>query len=616
MRVSVTWCAALVCVLATVPFGGALATARRPQPAAAAGGPPNPGEAPVRIDAVVTDRQGRPILDLQPSDFELFENGASRSFTTVELRSAAAHAAAAPIETEADELRAAGEPGTRVFAFFMDEFHVTAGENADRARDAVAKFVDEQLQPQDLALVMKPLDPVTGLRFTRDRTVLRAALAGFTGRKGDLTPRSAFEEQYIGRAPAAVAAARAQIVTAGLRELTLRFGELQPDRGVVVLLSEGFPRGAAVTRGARGQDLQGVVRASSRFHLSMYTFNPAAAAAADAPDTARETAGATLQWLAAQTGGQAVLEAGDLAAGFGRMAHDLASYYALTYTPAQADGRFHAVEVRTKRKNVEVRARPGYWAALGGEWRALLTAGSTPPVSMRALHRSALVDTWVGLAPDAAGRTRMVVTWEPGATTASPPHIVVVQARAAGGAEIFNGQVAAVQASSGAQADSARFEVPKGRVELDLSILDMTGKVLDVERRDVDVPDLRSQKRGPVLLFPEVLRARTLRDFRTALTNPDAAPSSARVFARGDRLLIRVPAYDSSGVVVHVSARVLNEWGQPMRDIDPAAGGSAIGMTQFVLPLNWLGPGQYLIELAGSNANGTVKERIAFTVRG
>jgi hypothetical protein len=191
-----------------------------------------------------------------------------------------------------------------------------------------------------------------------------------------------------------------------------------------------------------------------------------------------------------------------------------------------------------------------------------------------------------------------------------------VQARSAGGAEIFNGQVAAVQASSGAQADSARFEVPKGRVELDLSILDMTGKVLDVERRDVDVPDLRSQKRGPVLLFPEVLRARTLRDFRTALTNPDAAPSSARVFARGDRLLIRVPAYDSSGVVVHVSARVLNEWGQPMRDIDPAAGGSAIGMTQFVLPLNWLGPGQYLIELAGSNANGTVKERIAFTVRG
>jgi hypothetical protein len=53
-----------------------------------------------------------------------------------------------------------------------------------------------------------------------------------------------------------------------------------------------------------------------------------------------------------------------------------------------------------------------------------------------------------------------------------------------------------------------------------------------------------------------------------------------------------------------------------MRDIDPAAGGNAIGMMQFVLPLNWLGPGQYLIELAGSNANGTVKERVAFTVRG
>ena len=179
-----------------------------------------------------------------------------------------------PIETEQDEERAARQKGTRVFAFFLDEFHVSPGASTDRVRDALARFVDEKLRPQDLAIVMRPLDSVTAIRFTRDRARLHGAIAGFTGRKGDYAPRTPFEEQYIGRAPATVSTARRQIVNAGLRELTMRMGELNADRGVVVLVSEGFPRDSPSPRG-RIQDLQGVVRASSRFHLAVYTINPA-----------------------------------------------------------------------------------------------------------------------------------------------------------------------------------------------------------------------------------------------------------------------------------------------------------------------------------------------------
>jgi hypothetical protein len=158
--------------------------------------------------------------------------------------------------------------------------------------------------------------------------------------------------------------------------------------------------------------------------------------------------------------------------------------------------------------------------------------------------------------------------------------------------------------------------VPAGRVELDLTILDIQGTVLDTDARDFDVPDLRSQKRGPVLLAPEVVRARTLRDFNTASADPDAAPSSVRTFARGDRLLIRVPAFDASGASVQVTAKVLNELGQPMRTIDATVGTLRDGMTQFALPLAWLVPGAYQIELLGSNANGAVRERLAFRVTG
>jgi VWFA-related protein len=617
--IPVKWCVALIGLVTAAPPGQAFTSARQDRaaeaPAGAAGGLQNPADTPLRIDAVVTDQQGRPILNLRPSDFELLENGAPRPLTSVELRTPARPdtAAARPIETEEDEERAARQPGTRVFAFLLDEFHVAPGANAERARAAVSRFIDEQLQPQDLALVMRPLDAVTGIRFTRDRTALHAAIAELSFRKGDLAPRSAFEEQYIGHGPAAVAAARVQIVTAALRELTLRLGDLQADRGVVVLVSEGFARETAAPRGTRVQDLQGVVRASSRFHLALYTFNPGEPGAKPADDT-REAA--TLEWLAAQTGGRAVLPGEDLAAGFDRLSRDLAAYYAITYRPEKADGRFHPIELRAGRRNVELRARPGYWAPLGGEWRALVSAASISPISRRALHRSTIIDTWVGLASDAAGRVRMVISWEPRPGTVSPPRVVAIKARTPAGAELFTGRVAPVQAGTRAEADSARFNVPTGRVELDMSILDMQGKVLDTEVRDFEVPDLQSQKRGPVLLFPELVRARTLRDFQTAVADPDAAPSSARVFARGDRLLIRVPVYDSSGTAVQVSARVLNELGQPMRDIDSAGGAGANGVAQFALPLSWLGPGQYLIEVAGANANGTVRERVAFRVRG
>jgi VWFA-related protein len=592
--------------------GSASSSPQQPAPDAAAR--PASEVPSIRIDAVVTDAKGRPILDLRPSDFEILENGSTRPIGAVELRTLPrAGAAATPIETEGDEERAAREKGTRVFAFFLDEFHVSPGASTDRVRDALRRFVDEKLRPQDLAVALRPLDSVTGIRFTRDRTLLHGAIAGFAGRKGDFAPRSSFEEQYIGRAPATVSAARRQIVNAGLRELTMRMGELDADRGVVVLVSEGFPRDSPAPRG-RIQDLQGVVRASSRFHLAVYTVNPAAPAEDLATADERERAVSTLRWLAAQTGGRAI-EAEGLTAGLADMAHDLESYYALTYQPAQADGRFHAVEVRAKRRNAQLRSRPGYWAPLSGESRAMMSGSTIAPISRRALRRSTLIDAWIGLVPDTNGRARMVLTWEPRRSTVSPD-VVTVKARTSKGAALFDGQVRRVGSGSGEAGDSARFDVPAGRVEVDLAILDIAGKVLDTDVRDFDVPDLRSQKRGPVLLAPEVVRARSLRDFNTASANPDATPSSVRTFARGDRLLIRVPAFDTSGASVQVTAQVLNARGQPMRAIDATAGTVREGITQFALPLAWLVPGAYQIELLGANANGAVRERLAFRVTG
>ena len=198
---------------------------------------------PVRLDVIVTTAAGAPLTDLARGDFELRENGIVRPISAVELRLAkSASPDASPIDSPEDEQRAARTPGTRVFAFVLDEFHVAPGAASERVRDSVARFAATHLRPGDLAAAIKPLDPMGRVRFTRDRAALAAAIGSFDGRKGDYAARTAFEEQFIGHAPATVEAARAQIVAAGLRDISLRLGELGADRAVVVLVSEGFAR--------------------------------------------------------------------------------------------------------------------------------------------------------------------------------------------------------------------------------------------------------------------------------------------------------------------------------------------------------------------------------------
>jgi len=602
----------LIVPLALLPHDGVVVAGQR-EPAAA-----SPEIAAVRIDAIVTDSNGRPILGLRPSDFELFENGVSRPIQAAELRTLPKDAGTAEaVPRAADDERLARQPGTRVFAFFLDEFHVSPGAGTDRARAAINEYIDQNLQPQDLAVVMKPLDNVTAIRFTRDRAALHGAVDGFTGRKGDYAPRTQFEEQYIGRTPGAVSVARRQIVTSGLRELSLRLGELQADRGVIVLVSEGFPReGGPTGRASRLPDLLGLVRASSHYHVAVYTFNPSTPDEDASPASERDRAAAMLQWLAEQTGGRTI-DAAATIGGLARLKHDLETYYTLTYQPAMEDGRFHTLEVKANRRDAVVHTASGVWTPLGSEWRSAIAAASSGlSVSRRALRRSPLIDAWVGLVRDASGRTQLVISWEPRARGVSAPQVVAVTARTSAGAVLFDGRLGQVNSGSKVPSDSARFDVLTGRVEIDMTIYDAAGKNLDTDARDFDVPDLRRQKSGPVLLAPEVVRSRTLREYQNATTNPDVAPASARTFARGDRLLIRVPAFDMSGTDVQVTAKVLNAMGQPIRDIDALVASPRDGIAQFGLPLSWLVPGEYQIELTGANTNGSVKTRISFKLTG
>ena len=561
---------------------------------------PEPTARIVKMDAVVTDKRGRPISNLHAADFALVENGVAQRILAVEP---------------------AG--GDRVVALLLDEFHVSAGANTTRVRDAALRFVNEQLRPGDRLVVLKPLDSITNIQFSRERDAARHAIETFSGRKGNYTALSEFEEKYIGRSPEAVQAARVQIVLSGLRALTSSIGELGAGRSAIVVVSEGFIRSARDVRSERDRrvpDVQGLVRAASRHNITIYGFDPADAApeppAADGDAPPGDAA--ILQAISAQTGGEAVIGSAGLDAAFQRVSRDLDACYLLSYTSSHSgEGRFYDVQVRTRIADAQVRMRSGYWAPL--RFELANPADSRPAPPPRLLKRSALIDTWLGLVVGPQGTQQVVFTWEPavirGRTRAfAQPSIVALRVTTKEGAVLFEGELRPPRASLGPVRDQAAvFDADPGRIQLDLDILATEGTSIDKAAHDVDVPDIN--RADPLILPPQVFRCASAREFREISENPYAAPVPSREFRRTDRLFLRVPTHSKSGSSIAVTARVINRLGQVLREIEPMKSGGP-ELAQFDIPLAWLAPADYTIELTAKNGAGNAREIIRIRVTG
>jgi VWFA-related protein len=592
----------------------------------------------IRVDVVVTDTHGRPILNLRPTDFTIVENGTPQTLDGATFMSKASIVGpldpAGPAATDGSdpkaEERAAKEPGTRVVAVYLDEFHVSSGPSSDRVRKALTRFIDEQLRPADLVAVLKPMHSLSTIRFTRDRTEIRQAIADFRGSKDDLTPRSAFEEQYIGRAPETVRSARAQIVMSGVRALVARMGELNSGLSGLVVVSEGFATDGVKSRERRLPDLGSLVRAAGRSRVLVYSVNPAdqrplwasAEAAVLLPTGTAGSADSTpsLESAARQTGGTPIVAGSDLSSGFQSMMRDLDGYYVLTYrTSTASDGRFHSIEVTTRRRDAQVRTRSGYWAPLPVDLRATRVP-STPIVPMRAIRRSPFIQSWFGTVMQPDGTRRAIFTWTPAATTPrgtrpTRAELVSLKVSTLAGKVLFEGDIAPVRSVVGStnRVDSAVFSTPPGRLQFDLTILRADGSRLDTGTDDVDIPEVKPGP--PVILQPQLFRASSALEFRALSTDANAAPLPGREFRRTEHLLIRVPTYDPSGAPVRVSAKLMNPLGSMLAEL-PASESTPGSLSQFDVVLARFAPGEYAFELAAESGSGRSRQLIRFRITG
>ena len=350
----------------------------------------------VRIDAVVTDRDGRIVGGLDAADFEVRQDGRLEKVTFVQFVPVAAGPEARRQPGAADPL-AAIEPAIapranradiqRTFAVVVDDLGLSF-ESFRNTQRALHAFVDRELGPTDLAAIVRTGGSGGALQsFTTDRRVLHAAIDGVRWNGASRNGVEAFEPvnklalpldggrlggpDPSGRSPsmdpndfATVTRLRRSMSAAGTLgalNLVVRAARDLPGRKAVVLVSEGFElfdrRDKQPDTRVRAA-LDGVIDQATRAGVVIYSLDSRGlqSGGLQAADNTgylpeggiRDEAGNRttllqdtqegMAYLAEQTGGFAVLNTNDLARGLARISENVRGYYVIGYVPR--DGTF------------------------------------------------------------------------------------------------------------------------------------------------------------------------------------------------------------------------------------------------------------------------------------
>ena len=636
----------------------------------------------IRVDVIVTDDDGNLVSDLDVSDFQVLEDGEPQtieSFQLIEIGPVPEPDAepARPVINRYDEEREAARADTRIFVVFFDDYHVR-WENGVRAGRTLARFLRENLQPTDMVGIMYPLTPLDDVRLTRNHEAIAEAAENFAGVKYDYKPRNMFEQRYVQYPTEIVERLRNDVSLSALEGLMIRLGGVREGRKNVLLISEGFSNYVPVElRSMNAEmldgpemptvgneryeetaqffsdsslmfDLRDVFSTANRFNTTIYALDPRGLAISEydvsqrsvnrrTDDRMLRSTRDTLYVLARETDGRTIMNSNDLRPGLNQMLRDSSAYYLLGYSSSRAptDGKYHEIEVRVQRDNVDVRHRQGYWALTERDIeRAMTPAINEPPkavdtaLSALAAPRRGrrLVRTWVGASKGEGGRTRVTFLWEPEPAAggrAEEAARILLTAMSDNGGPSYRGRVPESEGSAGrgtgrraAAAESGdasvQFEAAPGPLQLSLAVEDAAGDVIERDRRTVEIPDFTGT--DLVLSTPSFVRARNEMEWKAVVDDVDVVPTASREFRRTERILIRFEAYAAGDARPEVKARLLNRGGQPMHPLDVRAAESGRPYQVDLRPAH-LPPGDYVIELSASSPTDEVTQLVAFRLR-
>ncbi|MBL8203345.1 MAG: VWA domain-containing protein [Blastocatellia bacterium] len=139
----------------------------------------------IQIDAVVVDKDGKQVTNLKPEDFKIFEDGKEQSisnFSYIALQRETPKAENTPTiianktTPPLPPARIKPEQVRRTIALIADDLGLSF-ESTAYVRQALKKFVDEQMQPGDLVAIIRSSAGNGALQqFTSDKRLLHAAI--------------------------------------------------------------------------------------------------------------------------------------------------------------------------------------------------------------------------------------------------------------------------------------------------------------------------------------------------------------------------------------------------------------------------------------------------------
>lgn len=396
----------------------------------------------VQIDAVVVDKDGKLVTDLKPEDFKILEDGKEQkitnfSFITLQPETPKPETEKASTKTRTGKVAAPPIPPARIkpeqvrrtIALIADDLGLSF-ESTVYAREAMKKFVNEQMQPGDLVAIIRSSAGNGALQqFTNDKRLLHAAIdriqwyplgrsrigvfepVGGRSALGSGDPESEFKAHREQVSSVGTIGAIRYVID-GLRDL--------PGRKSVVLLSDGLPMfpsvgpimGNRVTVDASSRDIIGALNSltekANRASVVVYTIDVRGlqtvglSAANDTqplfellqsmfgqsgavPATINLTRGEMtreffrsqdgLNYLASQTGGFFFRNNNDIAGGIRKVVDDQRGFYLIGYEPDESTfnekGRrtFHKLQVQVRNPKLRVRSRTGFFGISDEEFK-------------------------------------------------------------------------------------------------------------------------------------------------------------------------------------------------------------------------------------------------------
>ena len=383
----------------------------------------------IQVDVTVTDKSGKVVHDLKPEDFEIYENGQKQSISNFSFISSTRETtitdkpSAKKPQVILPSAPARPEQVHRTIALIVDDLSMSF-ESIYYARQAMSKFVDEQMQNGDLVAIIRTGGGMGALQqFTTDKRQLHAAIDHIrwnpmgTGSVSAFAPMEAKvdlgptpdtgttleemkkgQDQFRASVFATGTLGAVNYVVRGMQEL--------PGRKSIMLISDGFklyeedPHTHSREYGRVLDALRRLADAANRASVVVNTID-ARGLAIVGLTAADDTSGRStdeieseltdrknqlfdtqdgLIYLAKETGGLAIKNTNDLSGGIRKILNDQ-SYYLIGYVPDSdtfdpRSDRFNKLVVKVKQPGLTARYRSGFFGT-SDENRSSAAAGAT-----------------------------------------------------------------------------------------------------------------------------------------------------------------------------------------------------------------------------------------------